>query len=144
MATLYFLECHSPEKHRIGIPAPTLAGSTPNPLKSTTDEKHAIFVCNRCGLVSSYSNKEIRSEESHTPDPFQSRAYTLQRIETKCDDHNCVAPKRIHEVFHVAGTPYPRSSDKWRNDGTAKCEAGHLLRWNVQEGHRYLSCSSPF
>lgn len=144
MNTLYFLECHSPKRHRIDIPAPTLTESIGNQPATTTDEKGAAFVCNQCGSVSSYSNLEIHSEVSPEPDPFRLHAYILFCIEPECDGRNCVAPRRIHEVWHNAKRTYPSVTSTWKNDGTAKCSAGHLLLWNREGGYSYRRCESPF
>jgi len=144
MATLYFLECHSAARHRIDIPAPTLLAKGSNLATLTTVEKRAVFVCNQCAIVSLYSSKEIRWEESHTPDPFQSRAYSLNCLQAECDARSCALPKIIHVVFHVAGEPYPTNAASWWNDGTAKCDGGHLIEWNPQTGLVAVDSESPF
>jgi hypothetical protein len=143
VAIRYFLECHR-LKHRIDIPAPTVRDSTRNPLGTSLDEKSAVFVCNQCGCVSSYTNEELHSEVVPEPDPFQLRAYTLCSIEPECDGLDCIAPKRIHEVWHSAKLEGSTNPSRWNNDGSARCSDVHLLAWNPQHGYRYYVCQSPF
>ena len=148
MERRYFLECHS-APHRIYIPRPTLEESGPNPKAIVRVGRRVAFVCTHCGSVSSYSDREIREEQTHHEDMFCAGIYRLHYLKPKCDATQCVEPCRIHLVRdsspHGPGSDMSARRKLWKNDGTAMCSAvpARQLSW---DGGTYdiVPCESPF
>ena len=146
MNRLFALECHGC-KNQIQIPRPTLIEPTSHQSGIPTVERRAVFLCNSCGLVSSYSDAEIRDYQSLEEDPFQCGRYVLCYALPRCDVQGCQAPRAIHvSVEHSrerdsTGAIFARLL-VWRTDGTAKCAAEHSLqRTEISQLH---PCSSPY
>jgi hypothetical protein len=109
--------------------------------------RHGVFVCNQCGLVSSYSDAELQSELFLGRDPFHSQGYNLYCIDLECDGKNCQSPKIIHrcvdEKSGIDHIVYSKQLRDWRLDETAKCLGDHALRFG-SEMYEMRPCFSPF
>jgi hypothetical protein len=109
--------------------------------------RRGVFVCNQCGLVSSYSDAEIQALSSLGPDPFHTQSCNLYCLDVECDGKNCQAPKLIHrDVDETSGIDHTVESKQlrdWRLDETAKCLGGHALRFG-SEMYEMRPCFSPF
>jgi hypothetical protein len=147
MNTIYFLRCHGPLRHQIHIPRPNLTVEPDNLMAIARAGRHAVFVCNECGIVSSYSDDEIRDGRAPIQDPFLSGVYRLECIQPSCDAEHCEAQKIIHKVVDVASgmlrSVGAAQLEKWKCDETARCSDGHRLKLD-RDLYELLPCSSPF
>lgn len=148
MHRLFFLLCHGCEA-QIYIPQPTLALQGSNPLAIETVGRRAVFVCNACGLVSSYLDEEILDDLAPVASPFDSGACILCYIDCECERQNCGSPKTIHVVVGATKGIVPSGSlgeprmRDWKPDPSANCAASHPLKWG-NGPYRLFACPSPF
>lgn len=107
------------------------------------EDRTAVFVCPYCGLVSEYSRRDTLEQMMvDKPSLFQSGECILVSIEVECDGKNCEAPKTVHVVRDGGkGTwKFAVVPKDWKFSDTAKCGAGHQLRFDksrpIPRGYR--------
>jgi hypothetical protein len=140
-----YLQC--PNSHRIPVPYSNPLGTDGSPRRTPTDTRTAVFVCPDCGLASAYSARDILEDRVlDIPGPFLANECHLGAIQLECDGENCKAPKVIHVIQGDAkGTWKPKSIPKdWRFSDSARCAAGHKLRFDLSVPHRVEPSEMPF
>jgi hypothetical protein len=126
-----FLQCTS---CRCGIPVPphSQRETRENPERKIAENRQAVFVCPGCGFGNAYSSADVFGHLVPTESLFESGECHLVSLEIECDRLGCKAPKLIHTIQGDAGGNWrPKVAPKhWHFPDTARCGAGHKLRFD--------------
>lgn len=125
----------------IPIPRPSRVDTDATPQEIATEPKTATVACPYCGLVSVYSESDVRETPSPRPDPFEAGEYRLFSMSIECDDTSCVVPVVVHRILagdkgNAKLTFAPKSPEMWRLSPLVMRECVHPLTEKWKERSR--------
>lgn len=144
----FLLHSHQGAEAPIPVPTPIHTGRIADLEGLPKGERKAVFLCSQCGLVSLYSDADLRDQILGTESPFADGTLDLSCIDAKCDERSCESPIRIHLPWDVAratvATTIPMN--EWRVDGSVRCTNGHPPRLpsTLGEALPLYRCAMPF
>lgn len=146
----FLLHSHQGVEAPIPVPVPIHTGRIADLEGLPRGERKAVFLCSQCGLVSLYSDADLRDQLLGTESPFADGTGTMDLIciDAECDEGSYKSPIRIHALWDVAratlATTVPLN--EWRFDGSVRCANGHPPRLPSMPGVPLplYRCPMPF
>jgi hypothetical protein len=145
----FLLHCHQSVEAPIPVPAPIHTGRVADLEGLPRGERKAVFLCSQCGLISLYSDADLRDKILGTESPFlYKKLLELICVDARCDEGNCESPIRIHLLWDVARTTLATTipMNEWRFDDSVRCANGHPPRLPSTPGVAlpFYRCAMPF